>query len=358
MELLPIIHADADAFFAACHMAEDSSLRSRPIAVAGDPGTRHGIILAANYPARSYGIRTTMRVGEARHRCPGLITIAPQRELYTAYSRRLREIFDQWTPLVEPLSIDEAWLDLTPQMDRWHGDSVKAGQALQASILSHLGITVSLGISINKMLAKQVSDWNKPGGLTILPKDDISQRLWPRPIIELFGCGPSTARRLASWNIETIGDLAKTPISALTSLGIQGERLKTRAQGTDYSPVVPPRITDRQSISVERTLPYNLAPDALTDQSWQPLITELLIRRTSTGLDGRTLVAKYRTSDFTTHTRQITTSQSIHTAAQILTLLHQILARTPITQPVRLIGLGLTDLRLPTTEQMTFWQNV
>ncbi len=358
MDLLPIIHADADAFYAACHMAEDDTLRSRPIAVAGDPNTRHGVILAANYPARAYGIRTAMRLGEARYRCPDLITIAPQRELYKAYSIRMREIFHQWTPWVEPLSIDEAWLDLSHQLDQWNNDSVIAGRALQNAIFQRLGLTVSLGISASKMLAKQVSDWDKPSGLTVLRVEEIPERLWPRPVEELFGCGPATAKRLAQWNIKTIGDLAKSMPTLLQPLGIHGERLRARARGLDDTPVIPPRANDRQSVSVERTLPYNLLPRALTDQSWEPLIAELMTRLQATGMESTTLVVKYRTGHFITHTRRITSSAAIHTASHVLILLHQILKRSPITEPVRLIGLGLVDLTLVKAEQMRFWDDL
>jgi DNA polymerase-4 len=357
MEWLPIIHADADAFYAACHMAEDASLRNRPVVVAGDPNTRHGIVLAANYRARAYGVHTTMRLNDARRDCPNLVAIAPQRPLYQAYSEQLRAIFREWTSVVEPLSIDEAWLDLNAKGEDWRYNSAEAGKALQAAVFQRLGLTISLGIAVNKMLAKQISDWNKPSGVTELRSRDIPQRLWTRPVLELFGCGPATARRLDHWGIRTIGDLAQCPSTVLQPLGIHGERLRIRAQGRDSTPVVVPLPTDRQSVSVERTLSHNLAPRHLTDETWLPLILELVQRLQAVGMESSTLVMKYRTNRFTTHTRRMAISGSIRTVAQVVALLHQILQRSPITESVRLVGLGFSDLALPSAEQIRFWDD-
>lgn len=349
-----IFHCDADAFYAACHMAEDATVRQRPLAVAGDPKNRHGIIVTANYVARRLGIRTGMNVGAARELCPQLVVIEPDKSLYRRYSQGLHNIFSQYTHQIEPLSLDEAWLDMSGVMTL-KDDPVPVAKGLQTQVGAAVGISVSVGISVNKMLAKQVSDWNKPEGITVLRYNEIADRLWPRPVFELFGCGPATAEKMARLGIETIGDLAHQRVGNITHhFGQHGLALRLRAAGDDYTPVTIPRPEDRRSVSAEHTTAYDIVRGEDVLRLIGQCAGEVSDHLESLGLVGYKLAIKWRTRDFATHTRQTASYGALQSRNGIFRLASRLWRESGEKRPIRLAGVSVSRLG-PPSQQLHFW---
>ncbi len=231
-----ILHVDANCFYVSCHVAaEPARLDGRAVAVCGDPAQRAGIVLSASYEARHAGVRTAMPMGEALRLCPHLTVIPADFDLYRRASSRLHALLADYTPLVEPFSIDEAWLDIT---GCWPAAAVHTAQTLQTRIAAELGLPVSVGIGPNKLLAKMASNLRKPRGIVELRRVDVPTRLWPLPVAELFGVGPAMAARLARWNVRTIGELAALgPGFCERNLGQSGLHLWRAAHGRDEDPV-------------------------------------------------------------------------------------------------------------------------
>ncbi len=349
-----ILHCDADAFYASCHMAQRPELREQPVVVAGDVKTRHGIIVTANYRARQFGIETGMNLGQAWQLCPDIVAITPDKSLYRRYSEHLHHIFQQYTGIIEPLALDEAWLDMSNQIS-FAENPAPVAASLQAQVRERLGITISIGISVNKMLAKQVSDWNKPEGITVLRKDELPERLWPRPVTELFGCGPVTAQKMARLGIQTIGDLAQQPLSAiLHQFGQHGLALYLRAKGDDYTPVINPRFTDRRSVSAEHTTAQDLSGIADILALFQQCSQEISARLLQLGLVGYRMGIKWRTTDFRLHSKQLSSSLPLQSTDSIYRLARQLWFHVAENRPVRLIGITVSLLELP-SPQLRFW---
>ncbi len=349
-----IFHCDADAFYASCHMAEDTALRKLPVVVAGDPKSRHGVIVTANYAARNLGIRTGMTLGTARLLCPEVVAIEPDKPLYRRYSQALHGILSQYTINREPLSLDEAWLDMN-QVLNFNDDPRPVAAELQSRIAEMVGISVSIGVSVNKMLAKQISDWNKPGGITLLRHQDIPDKLWPRPISELFGCGPVTARKMTKLGIVTIGDLAEQGVAEIMHrFGWHGLTLRLRATGDDNSPVVNPRPEDRRSVSAEHTTAYDMAREedilGLIGQCAEEVSRHL----EQLGLVGYTLSIKWRTRDFVTHTRQMVSYAALCDTQNIFRLASRLWAQSGEKKAIRLVGVSVSRLKQP-SQQLRFW---
>ena len=341
-----IFHCDMDAFFAACHIAEDPSLQGRPVAVAGDPQKRRGIILTASHAARAFGVRTAMPVGQALRQCPALLLIAPDQDLYRRNSRLLRGIFTAFTPKVEPFSIDEAWLDMTGALHPWSGDAVAAAHALKARVRGETRLTVSVGISPNKFLAKQASDLDKPDGLTVLYGEDVERRLWPKPAAALFGCGPSTCRKLASLGITTIGEIAHAdPATLQRLLGRFGPRLWLRAQGKDEEPVELPRPEDVQSIGSETTLPNDVRGLKEAEPVLLALADEVASRLRAAGMEARTAHLKLRSRAFRTWSHQATLAVPANTTGELFQVACQLFRQSAGEESLRLIGLTASGLQ-------------
>ncbi len=335
-------------------MAEQSYLHDRPLAVAGDAKTRHGIIVTANYIARKFGIKTGMNLNSARQLCPQLTVITPDKALYRRYSEDLHKIFRQYTSLIEPLSLDEAWLDMTESLALGQ-DPRPVAKELQDRVRKDVGITVSIGISINKMLAKQVSDWSKPSGLTVLTGGEVRSRLWNRPMLELFGCGPATSHKMAEIGIEDIGDLAQWPLSdILHQWGHHGLQLYLRAWGKDWTPVSSPSIADRRSVSAEHTTAADLS--AVEDVwPWLQLCAqEVAERLRQLDLVGYRVGIKWRTPNFVTHNRQMMSHRPLNSADTIYWYARKLW--NTANCPVRLVGISVSVLETP-SRQLRFWDN-
>src|SRR5690625_837416 len=225
-----IFHVDMNSFYASVEMAYNPKLKGKPIAIAGNPEERKGIIVTSSYEARAKGIKTTMPLWEAKKLCPDLIVIRPNFSRYRETSTKIFKMLAQITPIIEPVSIDEGYMDVTDHQIH----PIELAKIIQQQLLDTLDIPCSIGIGPNKFLAKTASDMKKPLGITILRIRELSKELWPLPIEKMYGVGEKTANKLHKIKIETIGDLAKADVYALTQLlGINGERLKNRANGID-----------------------------------------------------------------------------------------------------------------------------
>jgi nucleotidyltransferase/DNA polymerase involved in DNA repair len=338
-----ILHVDMDAFYAAVEVREDPTLAGKPLII-GHRGPR-GVVSTCSYEARRFGVRSAMPSVRAERLCPQATWLPGRMSLYADVSRQIRALFDSFTPLVEPLSIDEAFLDLTgiaPDLD--HGRTIAA--QLKEAIRAQQHLTASVGIAPNKFLAKVASDLRKPDGLVVIGHNDIASVLWPLPIERLWGVGPKTAERLKKHRLHTIGSLLQ--VTPRTLAGIVGarhaEHLQHLARGEDRRAVEADR--DARSISEERTYGTDLIdPDAI-DRAILERAEGVSLSLRQQALRGRTVHLKVRAGDFTTWTRAKTLPVPTHLADVIAATARQ-LFRTRIDlggQGVRLLGVGVSGL--------------
>ncbi|MGN8764191.1 DNA polymerase IV [Hornefia butyriciproducens] len=232
-----ILHCDINSFFASVELLDHPELRDMPVAVSGDPELRHGIILAKNQAAKACGVVTAETVWQARRKCPDLVLLPPQHEKYREFSRRLNRLYQEYTDMVEPFSIDESWLDVTASRALF-GSGTQIADRIRHRVREELGITLSAGVSYNKIFAKMGSEYRKPDATTEITRSNYQQLLWPMPVNEMFFVGFATAERLKAADIHTIGDLALADTRMLERLlGKQGPLLRSYARGEDDSPV-------------------------------------------------------------------------------------------------------------------------
>lgn len=233
-----IFHCDLNSFYASVELLEHPELRHLPVAVCGDPESRHGIILAKNEPAKKYQVKTAETVWSARKKCPELVLLSAHHDKYAHWSRRVNELYQQYTDLVEPFGIDESWLDMTGSLHLFGGDARKVAEELRGRVRSEFGLTISVGISYNKLFAKLGSDYQKPDATTVITQHNYRDILWPLPVTDMLFVGKAAAETLKRYGIETIGDLAQFDREVLfRKLGKQGAQLHDYANGSDHSPV-------------------------------------------------------------------------------------------------------------------------
>ena len=331
-----------NAFFISCEMLRKPELRGVPAAVAGDPKTRSGIILAANYEARAFGVRTAMVLHKALELCPGMHTVPPDHDFYEQKSQEVMQLLSGYTPVVEQNSIDEAWLDMTG-CEGLSGPPVEAAKRIMADIRDHLGLSCSIGIAGNKFLAKMASEMKKPMGITELWPDDVQVKMWPLPVRAMYGIGAKTSDRLSGFGIQTIGDLARTDRKFLVqTFGKGGEDLHDHANGIDRTEVCARLQDEMKSIGRSTTLPE----DAVELAKARLVLMELAddIGRTARrhGKKGQTVQITLKYADFQVCTRQATvpstsTTQAIYQAG--IRLLEQ---NWDSSRPIRLIGISLS----------------
>ena len=232
-----ILHSDCNCFYASVELLHHPELRGRPVAVCGNPEARHGIILTADYVAKRYGVKTGMALWQARQLCPDLIFLPARMDLYLRFSRMAQEIYSEYTDKVEPFGIDESWLDVTESVSV-KGDGYTIAKEINNRMKKELGITVSIGVSFNKVFAKLGSDYKKPDAITTMGKDEYRAKAWPLPVSDLLYVGRATDRKLRTMGVKTIGDLALMDESILTKkFGKVGNILHAFANGYDTSPV-------------------------------------------------------------------------------------------------------------------------
>ena len=255
-----ILHCDQNCFFASVELLSHPDLRDVPMAVCGDPASRHGIILAKNEPAKRFGIQTAETVWQARRKCPGLVLLPPHHKLYREYSVRVNELYGQYTDLVEPFGIDESWLDITGSMHLFGGDPVAIADELRRRVREELGLSISVGVSFNKIFAKLGSDYKKPDATTLISPENWQEIVWPLPVGAMLFVGRSAQRTLAQYGVETIGQLAACrPEMIEQLLGKLGRQLHEYANGLDRSPVRPQAEREPvKSVGNGTTFPHDL----------------------------------------------------------------------------------------------------
>lgn len=255
-----ILHCDLNCFFASVELLRYPALRDVPVAVCGDPESRHGIVLAKNEAAKQLGVKTAETIWQARQKAAHLITLPPHHGLYREYSRKVNAIYGQYTDLVEPFGIDESWLDITNSMHLFGGDGKAIADQLRERLREELGLTISVGVSFNKIFAKLGSDYKKPDATTVIDRDNWQAIVWPLPVGDLLGVGRSTQKLLRQYGVETIGQLAAFPRQTLeTLLGKHGTQLHDYANGLENSPVRPQHEAEPvKSVGNGTTFPQNL----------------------------------------------------------------------------------------------------
>jgi DNA polymerase-4 len=295
-----------NAFFISCEMTRNDSLVGIPAAVAGDPKKRTGIILAANYEARSFGVKTAMVLHEALKLCPKLTIVPPDHHFYGQKSEEVMDLLSKYTPTLEQNSIDEAWLDMTGS-EGLFGKPVVAAKRIMDEIKDGLGLWCSIGIAKNKFLAKMAAEMKKPLGITELWQHDIQDKLWPLPVKKMYGVGAKTSEKLNSMGIKTIGELAKSDVSTvIKALGKVGNEIYLHANGIDNSTVLARVDDDAKSIGREKTLPKDITDIEKAKIVLMELADDIGMTVRKQGKQGRTVHITMKYSDFRSVTRQIT----------------------------------------------------
>jgi DNA polymerase IV len=333
-----IAHLDCDAFYAAVEKRDRPELRDRPVIVGG--GTR-GVVATACYVARLYGVGSAMPMFKALKACPDAVVIRPDFAKYTAESRRIFGMVHALTPLVQTLSLDEAWLDLSGTARLNGGPPALQLARLQGRIEAETGLTVSIGLAPNRFLAKVASEMDKPRGFTVLGSEAAGV-LAPRPVTVLPGVGPVFGRTLRSDGFATVGDLAAAePRDLAQRYGDWGLRLYALAHGRDARPVDP--VHDRRGMSAETTFNQDLATvEALEAELW-PLCEKLAAKARRDGVAGRSVVLKLRRTDFRIVTRRTTPPEPVQTARGLFAEGRRLL-KPELGPPYRLIGIGLAEI--------------
>ena len=354
-----ILHLDLDAFFCAVEEIRDATLKGKPFAVGNHPDFR-GVVASCSYPARAFGVRSAMPMSQALRLCPDLIVVQSQHGSYGDVSLQVMERLHDVTPLVEQLSIDEAFLDVTGM----HRTTAEIASALQKQINAELGLPVSLGVASNKLIAKIANNIGKarvgkgqpPNTITTVPAGTEREFLAPLPIRELWGVGPKTAEKLHKRGVQTIGDIALLPEYELSAMfGKFGRDIYRRAQGIDERPVVTER--ELKSVSKETTFNKDEGRAEVLIKTLRRLSDQVGQRLRKKEVSGRTVNIKLRWSDFTTITRQMTLNEPTQNDDEIYTAALSLLETYwPRGRAVRLIGVGVSSLEEP-RHQLSLWED-
>jgi len=349
-----VIHVDMDAFYASIEQRDHPSLRGQPVIVGG-LGPR-GVVSAASYEARKFGVRSAMPMSQARKLCPRGYFLPVRMHRYRAVSRQIQRIFRGYTDLVEPVSLDESYLDVTENKLGTRSATLIAKQ-VKAKIRRELGLTASAGVGPNKFVAKIASGLQKPDGLVVVPPREVDSFLRDLPVHKVWGIGRVTERRLKAMGVETIGQLATVPVQVMQrQFGKSGQRLCELAHGRDDSPVSP--VRERKSISLEHTFDTDVLSVQLLKRVVGDQAEKVAARARSRGLRARTVVLKVRYADFRLITRSRTLSQPVENAAELYGEALSLFGKTEIGQcPVRLVGVGLANfIREEEGRQLTLFE--
>jgi DNA polymerase-4 len=335
-----ILHIDMDAFFASVEQLDRPELRGKAIVVGG--ASRRGVVAAASYEARRFGVRSAMPMAEALRRCPRLVVVPPRGDRYGEVSDRVFDVFHRYTPLVEGLSIDEAFLDVTASQSLF-GDGAEIARKIRADVHAATGLTCSAGVATSKFVAKIASDQNKPDGLTIVP-DDVRAFLAPLPIERMWGIGPKTAPTLRALGYKTLGDLADAdPAKLQRAIGEWGAEIRELARGNDPREVVPDR--EAKSIGAECTYEHDLTAKEDIARTLLAHASRCAERLTASGLRARAVVVKLKLHDFTILTRRKTLDAPASDTRTLHEACLELLDRFPLERArVRLTGVQAQDL--------------
>lgn len=341
-----IFHVDCNKFFASVECLHRPEIREFPVAVGGSVEKRHGIVLTANHIAAARGVKTAMPIWQAQSRCPDLVIVPPNYPLYTRFSHLARKIYCEYTDLVEPFGLDECWLDVTDTVEDIEEGRILA-EHLRERIKTELGITVSIGVSWNKVFAKLGSDYKKPDAVTVFTKENFKELIYPLPVRDLLYIGPATEKKLLSRGIFTIGDIAKTSPEELCSfLGVNGYMLHSFASGTEDSPV---KNQDHQrgikSVGNSVTAPRDLVTTQDIKLTFSVLSETVARRLRDSGIKAKKVGISIR--DFTLHTitRQLTLSFSTSSEKVLLHAAME-LFESNISEPFAIRSIGISAFEL------------
>ncbi|GKV68148.1 DNA polymerase IV 1 [Sporosarcina sp. NCCP-2716] len=338
-----ILHLDMNCFFASVEQAHNPELKGLALAVAGNPKARRGILVTCSYEARAFGVYTTMTVGEAKRLCPELVLVPPDGEKYREASRAVFAILRTYTDLVEPVSIDEAYIDITDIGGLT--DAVGIAEDMQQRILRELDLPCSIGIAPNKFLAKTASDMKKPMGITILRKRELAEKLWPLPVLDMHGVGKSSAVKLEDVHIRTIGELAAADdYTVKQALGKRGVRLKERAKGNDHRPVDPEAAEDRKSVGSSTTLPVDETELDACIAVFGQLAAKVENRLGTKNLAGTSLSIQIRTAAWRNQTRSTTLLNPIYRKEDIFRDSARLFRQHWDGEPIRLLGITVSNV--------------
>ena len=335
-----IIHVDMDAFFASVEQMDNPELKGKPLAVGG--GEKRGVVAAASYEARQYGVRSAMTGFLAKKKCPDLIFVKPRFARYKEISQQIRKVFYEYTDLVEPLSLDEAYLDVT-ENKKGNPSATLIASEIRKRIFEEVGLTASAGISINKFIAKIASDINKPNGQKTIPPDQVLDFLEELDIRKFYGVGKVTAEKMYQLGIFKGRDLkAKSLIYLVEHFGKSGRYYHDAVRGIHRSAVKPDRIP--KSVGAERTFGENISSEVYLMQRLEGIAEELEKRLHRNDISGKTVTLKIRYGDFSLHTRSKTLNRYLRKKEEILKQVEVLLYQDPLQDSVRLLGISLSNL--------------
>ena len=338
--LRKIIHVDMDAFYASVEQKDNPSLKGKPLAVGG--GSKRGVVAAASYEARKFGVRSAMSGYLARQKCPELVFVKPRFDRYKEISLQIREIFLEYTDLVEPLSLDEAYLDVTENKIGFPSATLIARE-IRKKIFEKTGLTASAGISVNKFIAKVASDIEKPNGQKTIPPEEVEAFLLSLEIRKFYGVGKVTAEKMHNLGIFTGADLRRQSLEFLkTHFGKSGRHYYQVVRGIHNSPVQPRRTP--KSVGAERTFSENLSSEVFMLERLERIAKELESRLKAKSRAGKTVTLKIKYSDFRLQTRSRTLPYYISRRELILETARELLYQEPLQNSVRLLGISLSNL--------------
>ena len=354
-----ILHIDMNSCYASIECLHHPEIRHLPVAVGGDVEARHGIILAKNELAKRAGVKTGEALWQAKQKCPDLVIVPPHYQLYLRFSRMARAIYAEYTDLIEPFGLDEAWIDVSGS--GIFGDAVEIAETIRKRVKFELGITVSIGVSFNKIFAKLGSDYKKPDAVTVFGKDDYREKVWPLPVEELLYVGPATTRKLRARCIRTIGDLAQTDPSLLHSwLGKMGYVLHAFANGNDPSPVAPlGEEAIIKSIGNSTTTPRDLTCEEDVNIIFYVLAESVAARMRENGFRAKTLQISLRDTDLFSFERQCKLESPSCLASELHDAGMRLLRDNyRFRKPLRSVGIrGMDLVPIQTAMQLNFFED-
>ena len=336
-----IIHLDMDAFYPSVEVLDNPALKGKPVIVGGSK--ERGVVSSASYEARKFGIHSAQPIAKAKRLCPGGIFLPVRMSRYQEISKQVFKIFHRFTPLVEPISIDEAFLDVTGSI-RLFGQPENIAKKIKQIILTETGLTISAGVAPSKFVAKIASDIDKPDGLTVVHPDDVRDFLDPLPVKKMWGVGKVSQRLLSRLNIHNFRDLRQTPVKVLEKkFGKHGVKIHLLAMGVDERDVIPDH--DVKSIGHEQTFLKDIISLDTVQKELLALGNKVARRMRQKGLKGKTITLKVKYSDFVQITRSATLPKSIDDGSEIYSVACRLLEKTRVTKkPVRLLGISLSQL--------------
>lgn len=351
-----VLHCDMDCFYAAVHMRDDPALRGRPVVIGGRPESR-GVVAAASYEVRRFGVHSAMPSARAKRLCPEAIFIPPDFRRYSRESEKIFAIYRELTPVVQAVSIDEAYLDVTDHLEAW-GTATAVAKEIRRRVREERGLTVSVGVGPNRLIAKIASDFHKPDGLTVVRPHKVQEFLDPLPVRRLHGVGPATERALVELGIQTVADLRERPLDGLLDrFGLKhGRMLWEFARGIDDRPVE--THSERKSLGTENTYAVDLKDPAEMEEEIGRMAVEVAAGLERRELAACTVTLKVRYADFTTLTRSRTFAFPVCSAPPIAAAARDLLRKTDApARPVRLLGVTASNLIHGQMEQLLLFED-